>query len=104
LPTDWTPVIDENELEDEKLTHAAVDGVPIAIVKSGGDIHAMLDRCSHRGCSLHEGDFDGRTITCPCHGSTFKLDGSVVKGPATFPQPTFDVRVADGRVEINTPS
>lgn len=104
LPTDWTPIIDENQLEDEKLTYASADGVPIAIVKSGGDIQAMLDRCSHRGCSLHEGHFDGTTITCPCHGSTFKLDGSVAKGPATFPQPTFDVRVADGRVEIKAGS
>jgi nitrite reductase/ring-hydroxylating ferredoxin subunit/uncharacterized membrane protein len=104
MPTEWTPIIDENQLEEGKLTHASVDGVAIAIVKTGGRVHAMLDRCSHRGCSLHEGDFDGNTITCPCHGSTFRLDGTIVKGPATSPQPSFDVRVANGRVEINAPT
>jgi nitrite reductase/ring-hydroxylating ferredoxin subunit/uncharacterized membrane protein len=104
MPTEWTPIIDENQLEEGKLTHASVDGVAIAIVKTGGRVHAMLDRCSHRGCSLHEGDFDGNTITCPCHGSTFRLDGTIVKGPATSPQPSFDVRVANGRIEINAPT
>jgi nitrite reductase/ring-hydroxylating ferredoxin subunit/uncharacterized membrane protein len=100
LPQDWTPVIEENLLEDGKLGHASVDGVSITLVRTGDRIHAMLDRCSHRGCSLHQGRFDGNTITCPCHGSSFRLDGSIVKGPATSPQPSFDVRVANGRVEI----
>jgi nitrite reductase/ring-hydroxylating ferredoxin subunit/uncharacterized membrane protein len=100
LPQDWTPVIDESRLEEGKLNQASVDGVSIAIVKSRGAIHALLDRCSHRGCSLHEGEFDGTTITCPCHGSSFRVDGSLVKGPATAPQPSFDVRVTEGRVEV----
>ena len=102
-PTEWTGIIDEDQLEDEKLTHASIDGVSIAVVKSGDQVHAMLDRCSHRGCSLHEGEFDGSTITCPCHGSAFRLDGSVAKGPTTYPQPSFAVRVRDGRVEISAP-
>jgi nitrite reductase/ring-hydroxylating ferredoxin subunit/uncharacterized membrane protein len=103
LPTEWTDIIDENQLADGKLTPATVNGVSIAVVKSSGQIHAMLDRCSHRGCSLHEGDFDGSTITCPCHGSAFRLDGSVAKGPAAYPQPSLEVRVRDGRVEVSSP-
>jgi len=100
LPKDLTPVIDENDLEEGSLNHASVDGALITIVKARDGIYAILDRCSHRGCSLHEGQFEGRTIICPCHGSSFRLDGTVVKGPATFPQPSFDVRVTAGRVEV----
>jgi nitrite reductase/ring-hydroxylating ferredoxin subunit/uncharacterized membrane protein len=103
LPSEWTPVIEEDRLEEGRLSHASLDGVSIAIVKTRDQIHAILDRCSHRGCSLHDGSFDGATITCPCHGSSFRLDGTVVKGPATSPQPSFEVRVTSGRVEIRKP-
>jgi nitrite reductase/ring-hydroxylating ferredoxin subunit len=104
LPKDWTPVLDESDLEEGRLNQASVDGALITIVKARDGIHAILDRCSHRGCSLHEGKFEGTTITCPCHGSAFKLDGTVVKGPATSPQPSFDVRVRNGRVEVRRPA
>ena len=54
-------------------------------------------RCSHEGGPLDEGDLvgdgTGRCVVCPWHGSTFRLrDGSVVHGPATSPQPAYDVK------------
>jgi nitrite reductase/ring-hydroxylating ferredoxin subunit/uncharacterized membrane protein len=99
-PSDWTPVYDEAELDQLTLTGAQADGVDILLVRSGETIHALADTCSHRGCSLHEGELRGDTVVCPCHGSTFGLDGSIVKGPATAPQPRYRTRVRDGRIEI----
>ncbi|WP_350340568.1 Rieske (2Fe-2S) protein [Candidatus Aeolococcus gillhamiae] len=46
-------------------------------------------------------------MTCPWHGSRFRIDtGQALRGPATFPQPTFTVREADGQVslELRQPS
>jgi nitrite reductase/ring-hydroxylating ferredoxin subunit len=38
------------------------------------------------------------------HGSRFRLDdGSVERGPAAYPQAVYDVRIADGRVQVRTP-
>jgi Rieske Fe-S protein len=48
--------------------------------------------CTHAGCNVNR-IVDG-TIVCPCHGSTFNLDGSVAAGPATKP---LEARAVDVR-------
>jgi nitrite reductase/ring-hydroxylating ferredoxin subunit/uncharacterized membrane protein len=99
-PEEWTAILEESQLEDGALTHAQAGGVDVAVVRLRGRLHALANRCSHRGCSLHEGRIENETIICPCHGSTFRLDGSIVTGPATSPQPTFQIRVDDGIIQI----
>lgn len=101
-PSEWTAVLDDANLDGARtLTSARGNGVAVVLVRTNAQLYALADRCSHRGCSLHEGRLnDDDTLTCPCHGSTFRLDGSIVKGPATSPQPAFDVRASDGTVEI----
>lgn len=47
------------------------------------------------------GILDGDVIECACHGSCFRLDdGAIVRGSATSPEPAFDVRERDGRIEV----
>jgi nitrite reductase/ring-hydroxylating ferredoxin subunit len=71
------------------------------LLKAGERIYAIHDRCSHRGCSLAEGNVEGHEIVCSCHFSRFDLrDGSVTRGPATAPQPAFQVRERDGVLEV----
>lgn len=49
-----------------------------------GEVHAVSATCTHLGCIV---DFDEADATwrCPCHGSRFAIDGSVLEGPATEP-------------------
>jgi nitrite reductase/ring-hydroxylating ferredoxin subunit len=78
-----------------------VDAPPMLLVREGELIFAIHDRCSHRGCSLSEGKLQGSEIVCGCHGSRFDLrTGAVLGGPATAPQPSFQVRVQDGVVQV----
>jgi nitrite reductase/ring-hydroxylating ferredoxin subunit len=79
-----------------------IGATPLLLLRRGNTIHALDDRCAHRGCALHEGRLEGETIICPCHGSTFRLDGSLVRGPATSPQPSFAARLRDGVVEVRS--
>lgn len=49
-----------------------------------GTVHAVSARCTHLGCLVRFNDAE-RTWECPCHGSRFAVDGSVLQGPAVRP-------------------
>ena len=97
-PDEWT---DAGEAPDGTPTRVVVDDTPVLLVRADGSLYALHDRCSHRGCSLADGELDGLEVVCACHGSRFDLrDGSVKQGPATAPQPAFETREREGRIEI----
>ena len=101
-PEEWVDVAAEGDLPEGRAVAADAEGVRVCLVKRGGEVHAIADVCGHAGGPLHEGELDGEgRITCPWHGSTFRVeDGAVVHGPATGPQPDFEARVQDGRVSV----
>ena len=49
-----------------------------------GRLHSVSARCTHLGCLVGFNHAE-RTWECPCHGSRFGVDGSVLQGPATAP-------------------
>jgi Rieske Fe-S protein len=62
-------------------TFPAGDFYPLIISRgSGNDFYAVSSNCTHRGCVVLP--FDGNSIACPCHGSEFAIDGSLLRGPA----------------------
>jgi nitrite reductase/ring-hydroxylating ferredoxin subunit/uncharacterized membrane protein len=103
-PQDWTPVIAEQDLVEGALVASKANDVRVTLYREGDRIYALSDRCTHRGCPLHLGQVSDSTIECPCHGSIFRLsNGEVVRGPATVPAPSYEVRRRDGRVEVRLP-
>jgi nitrite reductase/ring-hydroxylating ferredoxin subunit len=91
-------VADLNENEPRRVE---AGGVPVVLVRQGTRIFALADTCSHLGGPLSEGTLEDCSIRCPWHGSRFALDdGRVLDGPATNPQPHFDVRVRGGQIEV----
>jgi Rieske Fe-S protein len=46
-----------------------------------GTLHARSAACTHMGCHLHWNSFE-TCWDCPCHGSHFAVDGSVLNAPA----------------------
>lgn len=100
-PEEWTRVLDDAELRDGEPKRVDVGDVPVLLVRDGGSIHALADRCVHRGGPLSEGEISDGCVTCPWHGSRFRLsDGSVERGPAAYPQPALEARVSGGGIEV----
>lgn len=101
-PAHFVAVLPENELAENQMRCVQAGEVPVVLARQNNQIYALANTCSHLGGPLCEGDLlnDG-DVRCPWHGSVFSLkDGSVVDGPATAPQPKFDVRVNNGQIEV----
>jgi cytochrome b6-f complex iron-sulfur subunit len=57
--------------------------------------------CTHLGCTIKYFGNDNR-FHCPCHGSVFAADGSVVHGPAPRPLNWLEVTLArDGQLQVD---
>lgn len=101
-PEDFVAVLPENELADNSMKRVEAGEVPVLLAKQNGEIFAIAHTCSHLGGPLSEGDLlEDCKVRCPWHDSVFCLkDGSVVDGPATEPQPKFEVCVNNGQIEV----
>jgi len=55
--------------------------------------------CTHTGCIVDK-VVDG-LIECPCHGSRYRLDGTVASGPAPRALPARPVTVVDGSIVLS---
>jgi nitrite reductase/ring-hydroxylating ferredoxin subunit len=89
--------------EPGALTAVELDGERVAVANIAGTLYAFADACPHRQCSLADGALDGAIVTCPCHGSQFDVTtGARLRGPAVRGVPTFDVRIEDAKLQIET--
>ncbi|WP_081596430.1 ubiquinol-cytochrome c reductase iron-sulfur subunit [Cellulomonas massiliensis] len=78
------------------VSATAADGSKILLTQpEAGTVVGLSAVCTHQGCTVLP---DDAQLHCPCHGSTFDLEGKNVSGPAPKPLPAFAVRVEDGAV------
>jgi len=54
------------------------------LTRDRGQLRAFAITCPHLGCA-YAFDDGKQHFVCPCHGSEFALDGTVIHGPATAP-------------------
>ena len=89
----------------EQFTPGTVTAVPLSqfylACLGDGSFLAMSRTCTHLGCSV-PWDEEKNQFVCPCHGSTFSLNGEVLTAPAPRPLDTYPVRIENGIVKVDT--
>jgi 3-phenylpropionate/trans-cinnamate dioxygenase ferredoxin subunit len=104
--TDYQRACPLADLPETGAVGVVVDGVPVAVVRSEGQVHAIHDVCSHAEVALSEGDVEDGEIECWLHGSRFDLTSGTPTGlPATTPVPVYPVKVDgdDVLVDVHHP-
>jgi nitrite reductase/ring-hydroxylating ferredoxin subunit len=82
------------DVADGQMRVFDVAGTKVNVSNAGGNLYAFDDTCTHMGCSLANGELDGTTVTCACHGSRFDVtSGAVLRGPAQRPVRSRAVQV-----------
>jgi 3-phenylpropionate/trans-cinnamate dioxygenase ferredoxin subunit len=83
-----------SELADDSALHVDVGDTPVCVVRSQGEVLALLDECSHAEVALSDGDVEAGTVECWLHGSRFDLRTGKPTGlPATEAVPIYPVRI-----------
>ena len=101
-PDEFTAVLNEGELPQDGMRRVEADEAAILLSRSSsGEVCAISSVCGHFGGPLEQGEREGDTVVCPWHNSRFDLcSGKVIDGPAVFPQPRYEARVRDRRIEV----
>ena len=75
--------------------------IPIAIFRKGKEVHAIDNRCPHRGGSLGNGEINGDVVTCPLHQWKFKISSGRCIQNNKINIYSYPVEVVSGRVKIS---
>lgn len=81
-------------LADDTALHIDIGNTPVCVVRSQGEVMALLDECSHAEVALSDGEVEAGTVECWLHGSRFDLRTGKPTGlPATDAVPIYPVRI-----------
>lgn len=101
---EWVTVAKTEELSENEMAGASVDGVELLVANVDGEYRSIGDVCTHEECSLADGEVEDGAVTCVCHGSIFDLrTGEVLAPPAHEPEPVYDVRVDGNEIQVAKP-
>lgn len=85
-------------VEDAYLRENVTRNIWIVQLPSGG-LTVYSPICPHLGCHYNWNDASGH-FACPCHGSVFALDGTVLAGPSPRPLDTLSAKIENGELYV----
>jgi cytochrome b6-f complex iron-sulfur subunit len=82
------------------LTNSSALSEPVIVIKDPNNPAALIalgSKCTHQGCEVA---WQEDLFACPCHGTKFNPDGSVVNGPATQPLTSYTAKIEGDEVLV----
>jgi nitrite reductase/ring-hydroxylating ferredoxin subunit len=101
--SDFVRVASTSEIPEGKMRKVVVGSQQVLVVNVKGKYYAIGNVCTHLGGPLDRGILEDREVQCPLHGSHFDVtSGEVKRGPATRPEPVYDVKVEAGSILVRS--
>ena len=106
----WYTTAERSKLRDDliqtiKIPADIPEGVSfydsVIVSKNGDEVEVFSSTCTHLGCRINK--LEEGHLTCPCHGSRFAADGSVLRGPAnkSLERLPFEVNPKTGEITVD---
>jgi len=102
----WRQVAASSDLEVGGVRQFDAGSVVGFVSRDAAGLRAVSGICTHQGCRLNL-DPDGRQLDCPCHNTSFAVDGALVRHQLPQPPaalPHLQVRERGGQVEVYLPT
>ena len=90
--------VEQSDAWRELYSQKSVFVIPWRKGKNGG-VRVLSPVCPHLGCMVHYNSKD-KEFLCPCHGSIFAADGSLVRGPALRGMDPLPHKVENGKLMV----
>ena len=101
--TQWTAICRVDDIPRLGARRVARgQGLPVALFRSADDrVHALLDRCPHKGGPLSQGIVLADGVACPLHNWTIGFSDGRARAPDEGCTPTFACKVEGGQVFLD---
>ena len=91
-----------DDLREGETRRVDVNGTIMVVARTGAEVVAFQEFCTHRYGPLSEGKLQDGEVICPWHCSRFDTrTGAVCDGPAKVPLRTFPVQIRDGKIWVS---
>jgi 3-phenylpropionate/trans-cinnamate dioxygenase ferredoxin component len=98
----FTKVCPLAQIPAEGALGVEVDNEPVCLIRTGGEVFALRDVCSHAEVALSEGEVYDHSVECWLHGSCFDVRTGEPSGAlATEPVPVYSVKVEGDDVYVS---
>ncbi|HWM41984.1 MAG TPA: non-heme iron oxygenase ferredoxin subunit [Burkholderiales bacterium] len=98
----WHEVPGADALGEDEAMGVVLSARPVALVRSGGKLHALHNICTHQLALLSDGYVEDGCIECPLHQGRFDLRTGAPKAPpVTEPVRVYPVKTESGKVYVD---
>src|ERR1700741_15735 len=95
----WHEVPGAHALGEDEAMGVVLSERPVALVRSGGELHALHNICTHQLALLSDGYVEAGGIECPLTQGRFdRRTGAPKAPPVTEPVRVYPVKTENGKV------